>query len=541
MVNYLKNLITTARQTPQREKARADQVMNNAGGFTFAVDAWTQLDRFLILGCEGGSYYATEQKMAVENAKAVDTCLTLDGPRAVARIAELSDSGRAPKNDPAIFALAMAAGHPDDATRAAALAALPRVCRTGTHLFHFAQYAEGFRRWGRGLRRAVGNWYNAMPADRLALQVTKYAQRDGWSHRDLLRLAHPVGATPAHNAVFRWVTGGGSDALTNATKKGSAPVAAELPELLIAFEHVKAAKKDKEVVSLIRKHKLTHEMLPTEFKGSVGVWEALLEDMPVTAMIRNLGKMTEVGLLKPLSNGTEKVVKALTDVNRLKKGRVHPIAVLAALKVYEQGHGERGSLKWSPVRPIVDALDSAFRLAFQAVEPTGKNHLLALDVSGSMTWGNIAGMPGINPRIGSAAMSMITASVEQNWHIMGFATGLVDIPITPRMSLADVIKTIEKVPMGGTDCALPMIHATKHKIPVDTFVVYTDNETWAGGVHPFQALREYREKMGRPAKLIVVGMTATKFTIADPKDAGMLDVVGFDTAAPAVMADFSRS
>ena len=45
---------------------------------------------------------------------------------------------------------------------------------------------------------------------------------------------------------------------------------------------------------------------------------------------------------------------------------------------------------------------------------------------------------------------------------------------------------------------------------------------------------------GRRAKLIVVGMTATKFTIADPSDPGMLDVVGFDAAAPRVMADFAR-
>ena len=40
--------------------------------------------------------------------------------------------------------------------------------------------------------------------------------------------------------------------------------------------------------------------------------------------------------------------------------------------------------------------------------------------------------------------------------------------------------------------------------------------------------------------LIVVGMLANPFTIADPTDAGMMDVVGFDTAAPAVMADFAR-
>lgn len=540
MVNYLKKLISSKASTPQNQQAREDQVKNSAGGFVFEVDVWTRLDRFLILGTEGGSYYASELALSTENAKAVDTCLTLDGARTVNRIVEISDKGRAPKNDPAIFALAMAAAHPDDNTRKLALAALPKVCRTGTHLLHFAEYVEGFRRWGRGLRRAVGNWYNTMPAEKVAFQVAKYAQRDGWSHRDLLRLAHPVGATPAHNAVYRWVTGGGAEALAKETKRGQSPNKNDLPEILVAFEQLKNAKKSKEVISLIRKHKLTHEMLPTEFKNDVAVWEALLEDMPITAMIRSLAKMTDVGLLKPLSTATRRVCDALADVKRLKQGRVHPIAVLAALKVYEQGHGERGSLKWTPVGQIVDALDSAFRLAFETVEPTGKKHFLALDVSGSMTWGNIAGMPGITPRIGSAAMSLITAGVEPNWEIMGFADKLVPINITPKMSLANVISTIERVPMGGTDCALPMLHAAKEKIEVDTFVVYTDSETWFGKVHPFEALKQYREKMGRPAKLIVVGMLANKFSIADPNDAGMLDVVGFDTAAPNVMASFSK-
>jgi 60 kDa SS-A/Ro ribonucleoprotein len=73
------------------------------------------------------------------------------------------------------------------------------------------------------------------------------------------------------------------------------------------------------------------------------------------------------------------------------------------------------------------------------------------------------------------------------------------------------------------------------------FVVYTDSETWFGTIHPVQALRQYREKMGVRAKLIVVGMTSNGFTIADPDDAGSLDVVGFDSAVPSVMADFARA
>lgn len=47
--------------------------------------------------------------------------------------------------------------------------------------------------------------------------------------------------------------------------------------------------------------------------------------------------------------------------------------------------------------------------------------------------------------------------------------------------------------MGGTDCALPMIHAREKKLEVDVFIVYTDSETWYGKVHPCKALKQYRK------------------------------------------------
>jgi 60 kDa SS-A/Ro ribonucleoprotein len=54
-----------------------------------------------------------------------------------------------------------------------------------------------------------------------------------------------------------------------------------------------------------------------------------------------------------------------------------------------------------------------------------------------------------------------------------------------------------------------------------------------------QALQLYREKMGINAKLVVVGMTATEFSIADPSDRGMLDVVGMDTSTPQLITEFA--
>ncbi len=166
--------------------------------------------------------------------------------------------------------------------------------------------------------------------------------------------------------------------------------------------------------------------------------------------------------------------------------------------------------------------------------------MIALDVSGSMTWGEIAGVPGLTPRLGSAAMAMATLRAEPWTMTVGFSQGLTHIPLTKKQRLDDAVRMIERVPMGGTDCSLPMLVATQEKLDVDTFVIYTDSETYAGRMHPHQALEQYRQKSGRPAKLVVVGMLSNGFTIANPSDGGMLDVVGFDTSAPSVIADFAK-
>ena len=128
------------------------QVPNSAGGYTWEVNPFALLDRFLILGSETGTFYVSSQKLTMEHTANLERMIREYGPRVVARIVEVSESGRAPKNDPAIFALAMCASLGSDEVRASALLALPRVCRTGTHLFQFAEAIDGLRGWGRGLR-----------------------------------------------------------------------------------------------------------------------------------------------------------------------------------------------------------------------------------------------------------------------------------------------------------------------------------------------------------------------------------------------------
>jgi len=556
MIDFTQHFATRFRRlvTPQAEPIQGTtQVANSASGFTWAVDSWTRLDRFLILGSDGGTFYVGERELTRECATSAIECVAEDGVRVVQRVVAVSRSGRAPKNDPALFVLALAAGWGDDATRAAAFAALPAVARTGTHLFHWLQYVKAFRGWGRGVRNAVAQWYNAKsPAD-LVYQLLKYQARDGWSHRDALRLAHPKPTSAAHDLLFRFVVKGW-DGVTELD--GADALSLRAGDVIARIEAVQAIRtmKPREAASVIRIYKLTREMIPTELLVYVEVWDALLDGMPLGALVRNLGVMSKVGLLVHGSAAMHTVVARLDDREALRKARVHPVKLLAALRTYARGESVRGGNGWTPVSQVVDALDDAFYLAFENVPSTGKRIMLALDVSGSMG-APVHGLPFISCREASAAMALITAAREPNHRFVAFTrgsnpsmwrqthgsqldTGLTPLTISPRQRLDDVVRATSALQFGGTDCALPMVEALRNRWAVDAFVIYTDSETWAGSIHPVQALRDYRERMGIAAKLVVVAMASNGFSIADPEDAGMLDVVGFDAATPQLLGDF---
>lgn len=521
---------------PGREN---EMTANSAGGVVFKTGDFTQANRFLVLGAEGGTYYADEQTLTVKNAQALIRCIKADGRKLVDLIVDVSDGGKSYRNDACIFALALVFTHGQPDVRAYASEQLSKVIRIGTHMLTFVQYVDSMRGWGRGLREAVANWYLTMPTDKLAYQMIKYRQRNGWSHRDVLRLAHPKPANKIQESIFNFA------ADRNDWLEKHKPVngdhRAVLERLAMADKlRTSEAVTPKEAVKMILDFDMPRETLRTELLNSIEVWDALLQKMPMTAMIRNLGKMSSIGLVAQGSEGAGRVIAALGNVNALKKARIHPIQILAAMKTYGQGHGMKGSLSWTPVQSVMDALDDAFYMAFDCVQPTGKPTLLALDVSGSMGGGNIASIPGLTPREASAALAMVTARTESNWAAFGFSTTFVPLRITPKQRLDAVVHAISGLPFQGTDCALPMIHAQKHRMGVDTFVVYTDNETWAGGIQPVEALRSYRQASGHDARVAVVGMTATGFTIADPTDPGMMDVVGLSTDTPQIIAEFAR-
>jgi len=548
-MDYSRHVST--RVSPQRERTpgRTDEVKNSAGGFVHKLDDWDRLDRFLILGSEGGTYYVTESSLTKDNANAVIGLIKSDGLRVVNRVVEISQDGRAHKNDAALFVLAAALKLGDEQTRKLASGVMPEVARTGTHLFMFAKFVEAFGGWGRATKRAFQRWYNNQKPDNLAYQLLKYRQRDGWSHRDIMRLSHPVTIVEQKRAMF--------DVTCRPETMEAKVATGKLPRIYRGYCDAQTLEWNEgaDMAKHVEQYSLSWEMLPTEWLKNEAVNRELLKKMPLMATIRQLGKMTANGTLKPMSVETKMVLDRLVSDEQIKRSKIHPMHYLLALKNYSSGGGYRSSLTWKTDPRVISALDKGFEKAFVNVEPTGKAFMIGVDVSGSMS--SSISNSNISAAEAAGAMAMIIARTEPVHFIHGFTAGprgygygrhdqenalagFVDLNIGSNDSMESVMKKVYDRNFGSTDCAVPMLYAAANNIMVDTFIVITDNETWAGTIKPAQALVSYRQTHNPNAKLVVIGVTSSGFSIADPNDSGMLDVVGFDANVLPIIAEFSR-
>ncbi|QBP30908.1 RNA-binding protein [Streptomyces phage EGole] len=546
MSNALNTAAKGLNKTPQSQKAKAGQVKNNAGGFVFQVSDQARLERFLILGVDGGTYYVKESAHARSNVQFLNEMIERDEASVLNTIVDVSVNGRAYKQSPALFALASVIANGKN--KQAVKAVFNRVVRTGTHLYELLNYLTSMNvGWGRSKREIVASWFDR-DADKLAYQAVKYRSRkfgeQTWTLRDVMRLSHP---RDVNTSVADFVLGKPHDATDDL-------------RVIEGFKKMQRAQSVEDVHSVLREYEmLSWETIPTQFLKDVSVWKRIFANGQLRgqALVRNITRLARIGAFQDMRFAAA-YAGQLTNQEMIVQTRLHPINFLNASVVYNEGQmktvrdrwgfeREERVKDWTTESVIADALNEGFHKAFKAVEPAGKRTMLALDVSGSMS----AKANGLDLSCAqvSAAMSMAIARTEPAHIIRGFTSNgygwsgrnsdLTDLGISAKTDLATAMRNVQRHNWGGTDCSLPMRWALDRGIEVDTFVIITDNDTWAGEIHPFQALKEYRKKTGIPARLAVLGVQATEFTIADPSDAGMMDFVGFDSNAPRVLADFS--
>lgn len=542
--------------TPQSQPIpgrEADQVRNAAGGYVFGKDLWTRLEDFLILGTTGGTYYVNEDELTAENAGVLFEALAADGRRVVTMATVISTARppRAPRNRPALFALAAAFAKGDPDTRQAAKLALPLVARTTDHLSTFFGYLKNLGGKpsrsgtapvaGRALRTALASWFLTPTIDAAAWKACKARQRktptgENFALRDVLRIAHPSPDCPGRAALLGWIAGTVSD------EEARARVAA-IDSYLLA----RAVTTPAQAIDVIQDRGVPWEFLPDEMLTKPAVWDALIDTIGLTALLRNLARMTRIGTLTPLSDAVARVEARLTDAEALRRARIHPMDVFLAMRVYAAGEthrrgpgGKWSAQTWTPIPGLIDALEESYEKAFGHVEPTGRRLLIAVDSSGSMAYGNVI-IGGTS--LGSVyevagALAVILARIEPAAHAIELDTRVRASRLSARTNLREIASWCPSG--GGTDLSLPFMWARGANLVVDGMVVLTDMETWAGAQHPSQALTDYRQRVNPATRVLAVGLTAAGGTIADPRDDGVLNVAGLDASLPTLVSGFIR-
>jgi 60 kDa SS-A/Ro ribonucleoprotein len=528
------NFFTTKQnQTPQTQPIpgrEAEMIQARSGAYTFDAGIWKMLRRCLLIGTSQNAYYADKHELTDDFVNTVKQAVIEDPARTAQEIVYASD-GKAINNSAPILALVLLSMGETPEAKKAFLEIFLQVVRTGSHFYEWLNYTKSLRGMGKIIREAGRSWLGKEDAKAVAYQLLKYQQRSGFTHRDALRLFHVHPPTKDHELLYHWAV------------KGWDELPTEIPSSSLAqiwwYEWLK--RNPDSTHEAILQGRLTHEMAAPVGKMDVRAWQLLFNDMPIGAMLRNLGSLTELGVLRADEPGNlDRVESVLNNRDRVRAGRIHPIDVLKALKTYQSG-GKLGKSKktWVPVPRIIDILEKAVELAFDSIEPTGKVFMHAVDISGSMSWTAL-------PSIGmtcceiATAMALASAKAETNYMIRGFSTEFIDLDITKKDTFTSALAKAQNKNFGGTDASVAYDWMLKHNFKADVICFWTDSESWAGNRHPSQALAEYRRKINPNVQAVYITLQSARITLVDPKDPMSWDLGGFDPTMPRVIQSIAQ-
>lgn len=510
----------------------ASTVTNYAGGVVHRASNDALLERYLSLGV-AGTYYVSSQRVAQETIDGLSRISKQQRVEHLRKITDYSVNGKASSDDNIMIALAAfyprndAAKEYRDAYKDAFFACI----RTGTHMLLWAQYHRQLNvSFGRFARKLVSDWY----ATQSAYNLLKYKSRYTWTHFDVWALTHPKLGDQA-KSFSNWLR-----------TKETGDV-----RILEIYNQVLAANSEEEVARLVEDHQLTHEFVPKRWHNSRRVWEVMYHNLPLTALLRNLNKLSVLGI-----DPTDRLARITT--NYIKQSKAHPLVIFNALKIYSSGRGGLGKLRWSPLQSVVDQLERIMDETFTVFPRTNKRIMINLDVSRSMSSPAKQGSPVSSLEV-CTVIALAFAKSAPNAQFFAFSDTFTPFPVLPTDTIRSITERANYMNFGNTNCDIPILYALERKIPFDAFMVMTDSETWIrtnksdlvrlgivgenyrynNNADIFGALlAAYRRRVVADAKNVVYATSSSEFTLNDPNDMLGLDVCGFTPEVGNIITNF---
>ncbi|XP_068217190.1 RNA-binding protein Ro60-like [Palaemon carinicauda] len=454
--------------------------------------------------------------------------------------------------------------------------AVRELCRS-THLFFlFIQISKmiskksGHTGWGRGLRRAVNEWYLSWEPQRLALEVTRHSSAHGWTHRDVIRLAHlklkemPMGT----QVVLHYVFMGLEKTVKEYSGKDNTSDLLDLMQVLDKDGHPKDGEGDWDVNQVINKVNKLHEVfgsvalddVPSQSLKSPEVWSHMLDKLGGESALASVNRMSKASLLNP---GPENNALPAKLGDRLKHedltgGSITPTQVLMALHAYEHPTrylGEGGARRAgksprlagkvqvrrpSKVNPLVtDALHSLIASSAKSIPKTSRKLAVCIDVRASMGTlhvhtGNPEGKGEVSCYEAAAVTVLSLSSGGTNPAVSTLAfsgDSLGELKVPEGATISMLSEKFKETVIGPVNVEAALNWAVENKVETLVIVSLKFDPHLA-----VETLKQVNEKNNTQIRLVLCGFVG-KFMEA-PRTENFLLALGFDQRTPCIIRAF---
>lgn len=450
-----------------------------------------QLLQTLLTNTCGSTFYETKDKLVADTERVHTEAL--QDPAFMAQALVYARNKGFARTQP-VYGLARVAAVADGSPFESAFSG---VVKTPNDLIDFASIIRSLRNGegGRRIKRVAGNWLRNNLTEYWAIKYGSEAKAT-YALRDLFRAYHPKGeALPVAEYLLR---------------RGESSLA-KLPQIA-AFEALKKATTDADKIAAITAGRLPHEVATSFAGNSKKVWESIIPNLPIFALLRNLATLERHGVLDAAK---DRIVNLFGDAEQVRRSKIFPFRFLEAIK--------HVNAPWAQ-----DALRVALEYSFAGAEQLTGKTVIALDISGSMS-GHIQM---------ASVFGISTARRSDGSRFMLFNDRVGDLPVS---RVDSVLTQAQRIGTnGGTDTGQPIALMIHERFKADNLVLITDEQQNQG--QPFMNLvSQYRRNVNSALKVFVLNVAPyTGGALLDTRDPGNYYVYGLTESSLTFIAHATR-
>lgn len=518
-----------------RSPRRKPDTVNEAGGLAYLFSDEHALAQYAVTGTFGNTYYATAGEQLDKVMEKAKNCES----EFIAKLAVYASEEGKMKDVPAYLLAVLAARGETELLKKV----FDRVVgRNVKILLNFVQIIRsgvtGRRSFGTAVKKLIQNWLTSRNGKKLYIASVGHSDP---SLADVIKMTHPFPDSIELGATIAYILDGkfNEDWMLTVNGRTTDYHWNDLPEDIRLFEMWKRGYKDFEIPDLPFRSL-------TNLDLSVDDWREIAENMPWNTLRMNLNMLNRKGVFDD-REFVDKTARRLADAKAIKRSCAFPYNLLTA---YQNTTGLPPQIQ--------NALQDALEVATENVPALKGDVVVAIDVSGSMNspvTGYGHGKPTVTRCVDVAAL-FASCVLRQNpnakvwafdyaggWSIHS-RTGIYEPHLNPRDSVISNAMKLSKFGGGGTDCSLPFRKVIDDGVAVDSMILISDNQSWAGfsgGQAGAQRAWEHIHRKNPGSKLVNIDIQPYYTTQTPDESNAVLNIGGFSDTIWNVIDNFFNS